>query len=102
MQSQARKESIARHVAKLDQIKIQPHREEGAEIRDSAWQVARHGGGRRRFPDLAGVTAAEQSDADSRKPEARRILRRFRRSLVGLSRRHSFFVQKRQFGARNF
>ena len=36
MQSQARKESIARHVAKLDQIKIQPHREEGAEIRASA------------------------------------------------------------------
>ena len=36
MQSQARKESIARHVAKLDQIKIQPYREEGAAIRASA------------------------------------------------------------------
>ena len=36
MQSQARKESIARHVAKLDLIKIQPYREEGMVIRDSA------------------------------------------------------------------
>lgn len=34
--TKAKKECDARHIAKLDQIKIQPYKEEGAQIRAAA------------------------------------------------------------------